>query len=122
MHPGLLSRESEELNRDRAMATGHWRLVGTDIPKPKKSAAVSKESPPVYDTLSKDSKRELADPESNSHKRRKVTVNSPQGISWDNQHYNCAYDALFTCMFNIWVDHEAKWTARFNETGPYTFC
>ncbi|KAF8170492.1 hypothetical protein K438DRAFT_1535142, partial [Mycena galopus ATCC 62051] len=119
MHPSLLFRGAEVFNRDSAMATGHWRLVGTDIPKPKKSAAVANKSSPVCDTSSKESKRELADPDSMSHNKRKVAVNSPQGIYWDHQDYSCAYDALFTCLFNIWVDHGPKWTARFDVIGPY---
>ncbi|KAF8214868.1 hypothetical protein K438DRAFT_1562879 [Mycena galopus ATCC 62051] len=63
MHPSLLSREGEISNRVNTMATRHWRLVETDIPKPKKAAVVANKSPPVYGTSSKESKREQADPD-----------------------------------------------------------
>jgi hypothetical protein len=28
---------------------------------------------------------------------------TPPGTQWDENNYSCAYDALFTILFNIWA-------------------
>ena len=40
-------------------------------------------------------------------------VNEPSGIIWDRENYSCAYDALFTVLWNIWLAGLTKWTTRF---------
>ena len=40
-------------------------------------------------------------------------VNEPSGIIWDRENYSCAYDALFTVLWNIWLAGPTKWTTRF---------
>jgi hypothetical protein len=35
------------------------------------------------------------------------------GTQWDENNYSCAYDALFTILFNIWVTEPRKWMKIF---------
>ena len=37
-------------------------------------------------------------------------VNEPSGIIWDGENYSCAYDALFTVLWNIWLAGPTKWS------------
>ena len=40
-------------------------------------------------------------------------ANEPSGLIWDGENYSCAYDALFTLLWNIWFVEPTKWTTRF---------
>jgi hypothetical protein len=42
-------------------------------------------------------------PANKKHKLNNSNVNntSPVGLIWDNQNYSCAYDSLFTILYNI---------------------
>jgi len=40
---------------------------------------------------------------------------SPSGLIWDGKYYSCAYDALFTVLFEIWSSDTKLWTRRFKE-------
>jgi hypothetical protein len=33
---------------------------------------------------------------------------TPPGTQWDENDYSCAYDALFTILFNIWTAKPKK--------------
>ena len=48
----------------------------------------------------------------NSHFDQKI-VNEPRDIIWDGENYSCAYDALFSLLWNIWLTEPAKWTSIF---------
>jgi hypothetical protein len=41
------------------------------------------------------------------------TPSSPLGLIWDGDDYSCAYDALFTIFYNIWVEKPRTCTRRF---------
>ncbi|KAF8119755.1 hypothetical protein K438DRAFT_1656200, partial [Mycena galopus ATCC 62051] len=43
----------------------------------------------------------------------------PTGLIWDSVNHSCAYDALFTCMYNVWVEHGPKWSARLTTISGY---
>ncbi|KAF8187237.1 hypothetical protein K438DRAFT_1541578, partial [Mycena galopus ATCC 62051] len=47
------------------------------------------------------------------------TVSTPVGLVWDFQNHSCAYDALFTCIYNVWVAHGPKWSARLSTINGY---
>ncbi|KAF6751743.1 hypothetical protein DFP72DRAFT_816147 [Ephemerocybe angulata] len=38
---------------------------------------------------------------------------TPKGFIWDSRSYSCAYDALFTVLFNIWYLAQDLWGPRF---------
>ena len=43
--------------------------------------------------------------------KQKLTTfddDTPPGTQWDKNNYSCAYDALFTILFNIWVTKPKK--------------
>src|SRR6202050_5987355 len=44
---------------------------------------------------------------------------TPPGTQWDGNNYSCAYDALFTILFNIWVTKPKKWKRIFQESNQY---
>ena len=55
-------------------------------------------------------------------KRQKVTTcedNTPPGTQWDENDYSCAYDALFTILFNIWAANPKKWKKIFQDSNEY---
>src|ERR1700683_2901690 len=44
---------------------------------------------------------------------------SPSGLIWDGDNYSCAYDALFTVLYEIWVTDTKVWTKRFKEINQH---
>ena len=40
---------------------------------------------------------------------------SPSGLIWDGNNYSCAYDSLFTVLYEIWSNDTKVWTRRFKE-------
>jgi hypothetical protein len=44
---------------------------------------------------------------------------SPSGLIWDGENYSCAYDALFTVLFEIWSSDTKLWTRRFKEINQH---
>jgi len=38
---------------------------------------------------------------------------TPPGTQWDGNNYSCAYDALFSILFNIWTTKPKKWKQYF---------
>jgi len=44
-----------------------------------------------------------------------------RGLTWDSKDYSCAYDSLFTVLYNIWIDAPHLWSERFqNLSGSLT--
>ncbi|KAJ7189867.1 hypothetical protein B0H12DRAFT_1040062 [Mycena haematopus] len=54
-----------------------------------------------------------------SRKKLKLSAVPPKGSRWDRTNYSCAYDALFTCMFDVWDEYKAKWSERMSKYGLY---
>jgi hypothetical protein len=56
-------------------------------------------------------------------KKQKLTMfnedDAPPGTQWDENNYSCAYDALFTILFNIWAAKSNKWKKIFQESNQY---
>jgi len=85
----------------------------------------AKESVPV----NSNKKRRLEDEENLSASIKKTTPtqmimassdsSSPSGLIWDGENYSCAYDALFTVLFEIWSSDPKVWTKRFKEINQH---
>jgi hypothetical protein len=43
----------------------------------------------------------------------------PLGLIWDSKDYSCAYDSLFTVLYNIWTDAPRVWSDRFGNITVY---
>jgi len=75
------------------------------------------------DTIKNDKKRKNSDMLSDLpiNKKSKLSSSgnntSPVGLIWDGQNYSCAYDSLFTILYNIWNSDIVKWTVFFNKTN-----
>ena len=72
------------------------------------------------------SKRKNEDKSDGPRKKQKFTTSdeddAPHGSQWDGDNYSCAYDALFTILFNIWVSNPKKWKKniqRFQSVSVY---
>jgi hypothetical protein len=35
-------------------------------------------------------------------------LNEPKGLIWDGENYRCAYDALFSVLWDIWLAEPTK--------------
>src|SRR6202047_4550466 len=44
---------------------------------------------------------------------------SPSGLVWDGDNYSCAYDALFTILYEIWSTDTKTWKRRFKEINQH---
>ena len=62
-------------------------------------------------------------PEAHPSKRQKTGMSLPQsgpvfdkdgpvGLEWDGEDYSCAYDTLFTILYDIWIQKPKIWTRR----------
>ena len=56
-------------------------------------------------------------------KKQKLTRfnedDTPPGTQWDGNNYSCAYDALFTILFNVWAANPKKWKQIFQHSNLY---
>jgi hypothetical protein len=43
----------------------------------------------------------------------------PVGFVWDELNYSCAYDALFTILYDIWIYKPLKWSKSFESISPH---
>src|ERR1700677_3459989 len=43
----------------------------------------------------------------------------PSGLIWDGDNYSCAYDALFTILYDIWSTDTKAWSRRFKEINQH---
>jgi len=68
-------------------------------------------------------KRKNENESNRPHKKQRLTTfdedNTPPGTQWDGENYSCAYDALFTILFNIWVSKPKKWKKIFKDSNQY---
>ncbi|KAF9471130.1 hypothetical protein BDN70DRAFT_820439 [Pholiota conissans] len=48
-----------------------------------------------------------------------VDNEQPLGLKWDSVNYSCAYDAIFTILYNVWHDNPALWTQIFASYGSF---
>jgi hypothetical protein len=39
---------------------------------------------------------------------------SPTGLIWDSKNWSCAYDAIFTILYDLWVQNPTKWSKWFS--------
>jgi len=44
---------------------------------------------------------------------------SPAGLVWDSDNYSCAYDALFTVLYELWSTDTNTWTRRFKKINQH---
>ncbi|KAF8134060.1 hypothetical protein K438DRAFT_1511427, partial [Mycena galopus ATCC 62051] len=115
LHPVLRYREGDERELRANTISGKWELVGSDRPKANTKAAQAKD-----EKINAKGKRKIDSEEDTSlNKRPNKFRDAPSGLVWDNHNYSCAYDALFTCMYNVWVAHGPKWTARMTTLNHY---
>ncbi|KAF9470388.1 hypothetical protein BDN70DRAFT_772887, partial [Pholiota conissans] len=62
------------------------------------------------------------------HKGKKVCTAErtneelPLGLMWDSINYSCAYDALFTILYNVWHDNPVIWAEHFMTYGNLMKC
>ena len=73
-------------------------------------------------------KRKLEEPDDLSASAKKTKAaqmiiasdgSSPSGLIWDSDNYSCAYDALFTILYEIWSTDTKTWTRRFKDINEH---
>ncbi|KAJ7351642.1 hypothetical protein DFH08DRAFT_694662 [Mycena albidolilacea] len=89
---------------------GKWTLVGDDT---KKRTAESKK------TVGHGKRKAMVTGEQKQPKKPKVVKSGPVGLVWDPVDHSCAYDAMFTALYDIWQAHGPKWSDRLKEYGVY---
>ena len=47
-----------------------------------------------------------------------VISGQPVGLVWDSKNWSCAYDALLSIMYNVWVENRLKISAFLQNMGP----
>ncbi|KAJ7940090.1 hypothetical protein B0H13DRAFT_1850283 [Mycena leptocephala] len=108
--PPTQSRKGDEPLLPPAGYQGQWTLVGTDVPKKK-----SEDKKPGGQ-----SKQKATGAADNSESKRVKRVETgPVGIFWDSVDHSCAYDAMFTTIYDIWQVHGPKWSDRLREYNIY---
>jgi hypothetical protein len=77
----------------------------------------------TFHISSQDAMKRKNEKESGPKKKKKLTRFdediTPPGTQWDGNNYSCAYDALFTILFNIWAENPKKWKQIFQHSNLY---
>ena len=60
------------------------------------------------DAIKPNNNNESDRPKKNQKLTRYDEDDTPPGTQWDGDNYSCAYDALFTILFNIWAANRKK--------------
>jgi hypothetical protein len=91
-----------------------WETVGMFYLLCKWRPIPAQGTAPILDkTESKKRKAEHeADLQSTKKVQRHSAIDKPQGLIWDGDHYSCAYDALFTVLYDIWNDNRFLWNVN----------
>ena len=115
--------EKRQANKKKAK-TGDAE-VADDAPEVQSGFVAAQGSVPVDSSK----KRKVEDDESASASIKKTKTaqmimfsadsSSPSGLIWDGKDYSCAYDALFTVLFEIWSSDTKLWTRRFKEINQH---
>ncbi|KAJ7441885.1 hypothetical protein FB451DRAFT_1057983 [Mycena latifolia] len=45
-------------------------------------------------------------------------LSEPVGLIWDSRDYSCGYDAVFTILYNVWLENKEVWSTRFSAFSP----
>src|SRR6202051_4224527 len=77
----------------------------------------------LHNSNNNTSKRKNENKLDEPRKKQKFTPfdedDAPPGSQWDGDNYSCAYDALFTILFNIWVSNPKKWKKILKNSNQY---
>ncbi|KAJ7286585.1 hypothetical protein C8J57DRAFT_1216742 [Mycena rebaudengoi] len=87
-----------------------WTLVGKDL-KPAKTD--TKSFPPSKH------KNNSQGGKPSKHARTQPAVIKLSATMWGRINYSCAYDALFTILYDIWQEHPSKWSEYYNAQTKY---
>src|SRR6202790_3123844 len=114
--------EKKQANKKKAKADAE---VADDAPEVQSGFVAAQGSVPVDSSKN----RKVEDDESASASIKKTKTaqmimpsadsSSPSGLIWDGKDYSCAYDALFTVLFEIWSSDTKLWTRRFKEINQH---
>jgi hypothetical protein len=90
------------------------KLKGTTKEKPSTNFVPAQGTAPIVEqTQSKKRKAENeADLQVPNKVQRYSVVDKPRGLIWDGNNYSCAYDALFTVLYDIWNDNRFMWNVN----------
>jgi len=61
-----------------------------------------------------DDKEHEDTPKTNKIKGPNTQKNSPVGLIWDSNNWSCAYDAIFTILYDVWIQNPTKWSKQFS--------
>jgi hypothetical protein len=105
------------------------KLEENNIEKPTKKRKTTENSINCNTQVSSKKRKTDENDIQKSTKRRKITdiseLSSPVGLLWDGENYSCAYDALYTILYNIWTTDHILWNNRFkniNNTIMKSLC
>ena len=131
-HPALQWSVKDPLPLLSVVTDAPWQIIDK-----KKKKEVEIETPKIHSgfvaakgsvPVKSGKKRKLEEPDdlSTSAKKTKAAQmiiasdgSSPSGLIWDSDNYSCAYDALFTILYEIWSTDTKTWTRRFKDINEH---
>ncbi|KAJ7198209.1 hypothetical protein C8J57DRAFT_1262512 [Mycena rebaudengoi] len=110
LHTALTWRTGDAPKMPPVQIVSSWSLVGKDL-KPVKEVTKAPSQP-------KRKKNEQGG-QPCKKARLQTEVIKPSATMWDNGNYSCAYDALFTLLYDIWQENPSKWSEFFAAQTKY---
>ncbi|KII92304.1 hypothetical protein PLICRDRAFT_104202 [Plicaturopsis crispa FD-325 SS-3] len=96
-----------------------WQLIEPDSKKPKPQKSVVQyvkakgSTATVHTTSNPDNAKKT------NQTSAQPLSNAPVGIIWDAVDYSCAYDALYTILYNVWSTNIPKWHDIFSDLNDH---
>jgi len=132
--PALKSTESDEMTMLPVVTDSPWQILPSKVEDSKntpvtKSTYVTAKSTNIRNTNEKKRKSDEVEDhvetdviKLKTKKSKQVHTqinNMPIGIKWDGENYSCAYDALFTILFDMWMSKPEKWGESFGSINAH---
>jgi hypothetical protein len=133
LHPAIKWSQSNPFPLTPIINDSKWELIEKDTKskeiKGPKYVDRSQFVPAQDARVSENKKRKVKDIDDDLYTPNKklkkgfnpdVPCKSPVGMIWDSSNYSCAYDSLFTILYQVWLLDMQKWTVFFNGVSTYS--
>ncbi|KAH7903717.1 hypothetical protein BJ138DRAFT_1020204 [Hygrophoropsis aurantiaca] len=113
---------ADPLELDDSLESVEWKILNK---KDLKAVFVPAQGSIPLQHATPAKRKEVETEDDRPAKKSKTTKNydgivDSTGLKWDAINYSCAYDSLFTILFNLWLASPQRWNKHLKNFTPFT--